>query len=142
MTESPFRASASVSASGRASRRGPFRTIFMLAALYLPHFATPTLAIANTISFGIGFFLSGSMLIYTCASEIISGSLRGMAIGLINMFVFVGSTLISSLPYMMVTSKVYYTKLWVIPMLLIISIALVYFVKETYDSNKERSAAA
>ena len=32
MTESPFRASASVSASGRASRRGPFRTIFMLAA--------------------------------------------------------------------------------------------------------------
>jgi hypothetical protein len=43
---------------------------------------------------------------------------------------------------MMVTSEVYYTKLWVIPMLLIMSIALIYFVKETYDSNKERSAAA
>ena len=117
-------------------------TIFMLAALYLPHFATPTLVIANTVSFGIGFFLSGSMLIYTCAGEIVSGSLRGMAIGLINMFVFVGSTLISSLPYMMVTSEVYYTKLWVIPVLLIMSIALVYFVKETYDSNKEQSVTA
>ena len=110
-------------------------TIFMLAAVYLPHFPTPTLSIAKTATFGVGFFLSGSMLIYTCAGEILPNSLRGMAIGLINMFVFIGSTFISSLPYALVTSEVYYTRLWVIPVLLIVSVMMLYFVKETYNSE-------
>lgn len=110
--------------------------IFFVAALYLPHFPTPTLAIAKTVAFGVGFFLSGSMLIYTCVGEMLSNSLRGVAIGIINMFVFIGSTLISFLPDVMITSKVYYTKLWVMPILLITAVMLIYFVKETYRSKE------
>lgn len=37
------------------------------------------------------------------------------AIGHVKMFVFIGCTLISSLPYIVVTSQVYYTQLWVTP---------------------------
>ncbi|MEK6248738.1 MAG: MFS transporter, partial [Planctomycetales bacterium] len=111
-------------------------TVFMLAALYLPHFPTPSLSPAKFVAFGVGFFLSGSMLVYTCAGELLPNSLRGMAIGIINMFVFIGSTLISSLPYVMVTSTEIYTKLWVMPVLLVISIMMIYFVKETYRSEK------
>jgi len=37
------------------------------------------------------------------------------AIGRVKRFVFIGCILISSLPYIVVTSQVYYTQLWVTP---------------------------
>ena len=111
-------------------------TIMMILALYLPHFDTNTLILSKVVAFGAGFFLTGSMLLYTCVGEIMPNNLRGIALGLVNMLVFVVCALVASIPNLFSTSKVYYTSLWVFPALLVVSLLLLYYLKETYPKEK------
>ena len=112
-------------------------TIFLIMALYLPHFEISSYSIIKTVSFLLGFFLSGSMLYYTCISEISSINTRAVALGLINTCVFVFNTFLLFIPQMFITrdSKTYFTYLWIFPVCLLISIFFGYFVKETFPKT-------
>jgi len=109
-------------------------TMALLLGIYLPHFDIDTLIIVKTISFFIGFLLSGSMLFYTVVSEISSDSTRGVAISFLNTAVFLLNTLMLFIPYLFITSisKEFFTYLWVFPFCTLISILLLYFIKDTY----------
>ncbi len=108
-------------------------TIFLLMGLYLPHFDTSTYIDVEFVSFCIGFFLSGSMLYYTCISEISSENTRAVALGLINTSVFIFNTALLFIPQFFTTknSTTYFTSLWILPACVLISIFCGYFVKET-----------
>jgi MFS family permease len=108
----------------------------LLLGIYLPHFNIETLIIIKVISFLIGFFLSGSMLFYTMVSEFSSNNTRGVAISLLNTTVFLFNTLLLFVPYLFVTyiSKDFFTYLWVLPFFAMISLLLLYFIKETFKS--------
>ncbi len=108
----------------------------LLLGIYLPHFNIDTLIIIKIISFLIGFFLSGSMLFYTMVSEFSTNNTRGVAISLLNTTVFLFNTLLLFLPYLFVTyiSKEFFTYLWVLPFFAMISLLLLYFIKETFKS--------
>lgn len=112
-------------------------TMALLLGIYLPHYAIDTLIIIKTVSFLIGFFLSGSMLFYTMVSEIATDSIRGVAISVLNTAVFLFNTLMLFIPYLFVTiiSKDFYTYLWILPFFVMFSILLLYFIKDTYSSN-------
>lgn len=107
--------------------------IFLIMGLYLPHFNIQVYAPIEFISFCIGFFLSGSMLYYTCVSELSSAGTRAVALGLINTCVFIFNTALLFLPQFFVTqtSQSYFTTLWVLPVCVLISIFCAYFIKET-----------
>jgi len=106
----------------------------LLLGLYLPHFSISTLIIIKMVSFLIGFFLSGSMLFYTIVSEISSDSTRGVAISVLNTAVFLFNTLLLFVPYIFVTfvSTQFFTYLWVLPFFAMLSILLIYFVKDSF----------
>jgi hypothetical protein len=108
----------------------------LLLGLYLPHFNIDTLIITNVVSFFIGFFLSGSMLFYTMVSEISSNQTRGVAISVLNTAVFLFNTLMLFIPYLFLTafSKEFFTYLWVLPFFIVLSLLLLYFIKDTYSS--------
>jgi len=112
-------------------------TIFLLMCLYLPHFAIDTYIPIKTISFLTGFFLSGSMLYYTSVSELSSSATRALALGLVNTFVFVFNTMFLFLPQFFITkqSTTYATSLWVLPVSVLVSIFLAYFIKETCSKS-------
>ncbi len=112
-------------------------TMFLLMCLYLPHYQINTLAIIKTISFLTGFFISGSMLFYTVASEISSKSTRGVALSATNMGVFLFSSIMMFTPYVFVSSisKMFFTYLWVLPFFVILSILINYFVRESFVSS-------
>jgi MFS family permease len=107
--------------------------IMLLMGIYLPHFQIHSLIITQTISFFIGFFLSGSMLFYTIVNEISTNETRGVAISLVNTAVFLFNTLMLFIPYLFLTvfSTNFYTYLWILPVFIIISLMLLYFVKDT-----------
>lgn len=109
----------------------------LLLGLYLPHFNLDTLSIIKIVSFFIGFFLSGAMLFYTVVNEIATDNTRGVAISVLNTGVFLFNTVMLFLPYLSVTilSKEFFTYLWVLPFFIMISLGLVYFVKESYPVN-------
>lgn len=108
----------------------------LLLGIYLPHFNINTLIIIKVISFLIGFFLSGSMLFYTIVSEISSDSTRGVAISTLNTAVFLFNTILLFIPYLFltVTSTQFFTYLWVLPFFVLLSMLLIYFVKDTYPT--------
>jgi MFS family permease len=110
----------------------------LLLAIYLPHYNINTLIIIKTVSFFTGFFLSGSMLFYTMVSEIASDNTRGVAISVVNTAVFLFNTLLLFIPYMFFTtiSKDFFTYLWILPFSTMVSMLLIYFIKDTYSSNK------
>jgi MFS family permease len=112
-------------------------TIFLILGLYLPHFDLNSYLPIKVISFLIGFFLSGSMLYYTSVSELSSNSTRAMGLGLVNTSVFVFNTLLLFIPQLFLTetSTTYATQLWVLPVSVLVSIFLAYFVKETYPKT-------
>lgn len=112
-------------------------TMFLLLGIYQPHFNIDTLIIIKTISFLIGFFLSGSVLFYTMTSEIATNKTRGVAIGAVNTSVFLFNTLLLFIPYLFVTttSKDFFTYLWILPFFVVLSLLLLYFIKDTYSSN-------
>ncbi len=113
-------------------------TIFLIMGLYLPHFNINTYIPIKFVSFCIGFFLSGSMLYYTCISETASNNTRAVALGLINTCVFIFNTVLLFIPQFLTTttSTSYFTSLWVLPVCVLISIFLAYFVKETCSAKK------
>lgn len=108
----------------------------LLLGIYLPHYNIDTLVIIKIVSFLIGFFLSGSMLFYTMVSEFSTNNTRGVAISVLNTAVFLFNTLILFIPYLFITefSKTFFTYLWVLPFFLMISLLLLYFTKDTYQS--------
>ncbi len=110
--------------------------IFLIMGLYLPHFNTALYVPVEVVSFGIGFFLSGSMLYYTCISEIASDKTRAVALGLINTCVFIFNTALLFIPQFFITkdSASYFTYLWILPVCVLISIFCAYFVEETMPS--------
>ena len=114
--------------------------IFLIMGLNLPHFDINTYIPIKFISFCIGFFLSGSMLYYTCVNEIASANTRAVALGLINTTVFVFNTLLLFIPQLFVTktSTTYFTFLWVLPACVLVSILLSYFVKETFSMQMKK----
>lgn len=106
----------------------------LLLGLYLPHFNIDTLIISKIIAFFIGFFLSGSMLFYTIVNEISPGNTRGVAISVLNTAVFLFNTLMLFIPYLFVTvlSKEFFTYLWILPFCIMLSILLLYFIKDSF----------
>lgn len=109
-------------------------TMALILGIYLPHFAFKSLMLSNIIFFCIGFFLSGSMLLYTIVSEISADNVRGVALSLTNTFVFLFNTMLMFIPYLFITtsSHDFFTFLWILPFSVLISILLLYFVKDSY----------
>ena len=116
--------------------------MFLLMGLYLPHFNSAAYISVAFISFCIGFFLSGSMLYYTCISELSSENTRAVALGLINTSVFIFNTALLFIPQLFITktSSTYFTYLWILPLCVLISILCSYFVKETIPKQLQKSA--
>ncbi len=113
-------------------------TMALMMGIYLPHYEIETLAIINTVSFLIGFFLSGSMLFYTVVSEIASDSTRGVAVSILNTAVFLFNTIMLFIPYLFVTilSTEFFTYLWLLPFFTVFSILLLYFIKDPLSSTR------
>ena len=113
--------------------------MFLLLGLYLPHFDSNTYILIEFVSFCIGFFLSGSMLYYTSISEISSNNTRAVALGLINTTVFAFNTALLFIPQLFITkqSQNYFTYLWILPISVLVSILISYFVKETFSKVKK-----
>lgn len=109
-------------------------TMALMLGIYLPHYEFNNLILINIISFFIGFFLSGSMLFYTMVNEISSDNIRGLALSITNTCVFLFNTLLMFLPYLFITrlSQNFFTYLWILPFSLLISILLIYFIKDSY----------
>jgi len=109
-------------------------TMGLLLCLYLPHFNIDTLIIIKIISFLTGFFLSGSMIFYTIVSEISSNETRGVAVSVLNTAVYLFNTFILFIPYLFFTafSQQFFTYLWLLPFFILISILLMYFIKNSY----------
>lgn len=107
----------------------------LLLGIYLPHYDINTLIIAKIISFFIGFFLSGSMLFYTVVSENSTNAIRGVALSVTNTAVFLMNTMMLFLPYLFVTtiSTDFFTYLWILPFVVMVSIMINYFIEETYS---------
>lgn len=108
--------------------------MMLLLGLYLPHYNFNSLILINVISFLIGFFLSGSMILYTIVSEISTDNTRGVALSIVNTFVFLFNTVLVILPYMFVTdaSQHFFTYLWALPFCGLISLLCLYFIKDSY----------
>lgn len=111
--------------------------IFLVMGLYLSHFNTSAYFPVEFVSFCIGFFLSGSMLYYTCVSELSSQNTRAVALGLINTSVFIFNTALLFIPQFFITqtSTSYFTYLWILPVSVLISIFVGYFTKETSQGH-------
>lgn len=109
-------------------------TIFLILSLYLPHFNIGNFFLIQVVSFLLGVFLSGAMLFYTCASELATDQTRAVALGVINTAVFIFNSLLLFIPRLFITntSESFFTYLWVLPVCVLISILVSYFVKETY----------
>jgi MFS family permease len=112
-------------------------TMALLMGIYSPHFEVDTLIINEFISFFIGFFLSGSMLFYTMVSELATDATRGVAISVLNTAVFLFNTLMLFIPYLFITvlSKDFFTYLWILPFFILLSLLLIYFIKDTYSNS-------
>jgi MFS family permease len=112
-------------------------TMALMLGIYLPHFKLNTLIIIHMISFLIGFFLSGSMLFYTLVSEYSTNATRGVGISVLNTAVFLFNTLMMFIPYLFITTESadFFTYLWVLPFFILISILLLYFIKDSSPSQ-------
>ncbi len=111
--------------------------MFLLAGIYLPKFNFESLALAHTLSFFIGLTLSGSMLFFTILNEIFPPQVKGVALSVANTGVFLFYSLALFIPYIFTTSKVFYTSLWVLPTFIMISILVLFFIKEPQSDKKE-----
>lgn len=112
----------------------------LILGIYLPHYNVTTLIPVKIVSFFIGFFLSGSMLFYTIVNEISSDSTRGVAISFLNTAVFLFNTLMIFIPFIFVTqlSKEFFTYLWTLPVCVLISIMLLYFIKDSFCHSQKK----
>jgi MFS family permease len=104
--------------------------MLLLGGIYLPKFNFESLALIKVISFLIGLSLSGSMLFFTILNEIFPPQVKGVALSVANTGVFLFYSLTLFMPYFLTTSKIFYTSLWVLPTSIMISILVLFFVKE------------
>ena len=114
-------------------------TMALIMGIYLPHFNINTLIITKIISFLIGFLISASMLFYTLVNEISSDStLEESPLVFLNTGVFLFNTFVLFIPYMFITyvSKDFFTYLWILPVCMLISILLLYFIKDTNPGRR------
>lgn len=107
----------------------------LLMGIYFPHYSIKTIAIITSFSFLIGFLLSGSMLYYTVVSESVTDAVRGVALSLTNTGVFLMNTLMLFIPYLFITkeSTSFFTYLWIFPFLILLSILVNYFIRDTFN---------
>jgi MFS family permease len=112
-------------------------TMVLLLGIYLPRFNFNSLILAHIISFFIGFLLSGSMLFYTIVSELSSNATRGVAISVLNTAVFLFNTLMMFIPLLFLTkvSTEFFTYLWTLPFFILVSILLLYFIKDSFSHD-------
>ncbi|NNM58992.1 MAG: MFS transporter [Legionellales bacterium] len=112
-------------------------TMALLLGIYLPHYYIQSLIIIKTVSFFIGFFLSGSMLFYTVVSELSTDNTRGVALSVLNTAIFITNTIMMFTPLIFITliSTTFFTYLWILPFCTLISVLLVYFVRETFQKE-------
>lgn len=108
----------------------------LLAGIYLPHFPFESLLPLKTISFFIGFFLSGSMLFFTIVNEIFPEQVKGIALSISNTGLFLVNSLLLFAPYCLTTSKVFFTRLWLLPAILMIAFIFLYFIKESWPETQ------
>ncbi len=108
----------------------------LIMAIYLPHFLINSYIIIKIVTFLTGFLLSGSMLFYTMVSEMSSNRTRGIAFGITNIGLYLFNTIMLVTPFLFitVTSKQFFTYLWLLPFSIMISILLLFFIRETYPS--------
>lgn len=85
------------------------------------------------------FFFMARCLLYTIVSEISSDSTRGVALSVLNNTVFLFKTLLMFIPYLLITefSKLYFTYLWVLPFFVMLSILMLYFVRDTTPNTSK-----
>lgn len=109
----------------------------LIMAIYLPHYLINTYLIIKIVTFLTGFLLSGSTLFYTMISELSSNQTRGIAFSLTNISLYLFNSLMLLVPFLFitVTSKEFFTYLWVLPISILVSLLLLYFIKETYPSS-------
>ena len=112
-------------------------TMLLIAGIYLPHFNMDSLVVIKTISFFIGFLLSGSMLFYTVVSETAAANVRGVALSVVNTGIFLFNAMMMFIPYLLISkaSKMFFSYLWILPFCVLISVLIVYFIKDTYTST-------
>jgi MFS family permease len=113
--------------------------MFLILGIYLPHFDVNNLIIVRFISFFIGFFLAGAMLFYTLVNEFSSPETRGVAMSVLNTSVFLFNTLMMFIPYLFLTaySKDFFTYLWTLPFFVLVSILLLYFIKDSPSFSED-----
>jgi MFS family permease len=125
------------------SRKSVINSSLLLGALslvlliYLPLYNVDSLLTFKIFSFLMGFLLSGSMLFYTMISEIATDSTRGVAMSVLNTSVFLFNTLLLFIPYFFETyvSANYFTYLWILPFCVMMSVVLLYFIRDTYSTK-------
>lgn len=102
-------------------------TMALLVGIYFP-FAT------RTIAFLTGFFLSGSLLLYTVVSENADDQFRGVALSVTNTAVFLMNTVMLFFPFWMkpLATTPFFNYLWVFPFLMLVAILVVYYIRETF----------
>lgn len=115
--------------------------MILLLAIYLPHFSIDTFIPIKIVSFLTGLSLSGSMLFYTMVSEMSSKTTRGLALSIINTCIYLFNSLMLLIPYLSITTKSlqFFTYLWILPFCIMISILLLYFIRETYSAAGEQT---
>ena len=107
----------------------------LILGIYLPHYSFASLVLIKIVSFFIGFFLSGSMLFFTIASEISTDDTRGVAISVVNTLAFLFNSLLVFLPFWFMTaqSHLFFTYLWIFPFSVMSSLIFLYFIKDSYS---------
>jgi MFS family permease len=110
-------------------------TMFLIMGIYLPHYYFNSLILIKTVSFFVGFFLSGAMLFYTIVNESASPATRGVAISVLNTCVFLLNTLMMFIPSWFLTqySPKFFTYLWTLPFIVLIALLLLYFIKDRFS---------
>lgn len=111
-------------------------TMLLLIGIYLPRFEHYTWQIIEITSFLIGFMLSGSTLFYTVVSETATDLNRGVALSVTNTGVFLFNALMMFIPLLLISqaSPTFFTHLWILPFMILFSILLLYFVKDTVQN--------
>jgi len=106
----------------------------LIMAIYFPHYLIDTYIIIKAITFLTGFLLSGATLFYTMISEMSPNSTKGVAFSITNISLYLFNTMMMLIPllFITITSRQFFTYLWILPFSVMISILLLYFIRETY----------
>jgi MFS family permease len=127
-------------------------TSFLVSSLLI--FAGPNFQIANILLFLVGLTMAGQTLIFASMLESVPSPMSGVTVGFINMIVMLGGAFFqpmvgflldffwngyvrNGIP--MYTLQNYKASLSLIPISMLVSFGLIFFVKETYPKTKVRA---